>query len=116
MVKKRKNPTELPPEQCPLGTCMSYFGGAWVANIIWYLSSGPRRFSELKDDLQTIAPKVLSDKLKKMERDGLIVRVIQPTSPPTVEYSLSELGQEFKPILKAIINVGHKLKNAKKLF
>jgi len=56
---------------------------------------------------------VLSDKLKKMERDGLIVRVIMATSPPTVEYSLSVLGQEFKPILKAIVNVGHKLKSTK---
>jgi DNA-binding HxlR family transcriptional regulator len=93
-----------------LSTCMNFIGGAWTPNIIWYLSSGPRRFSELKDDLKTVAPKVLSDKLKKMESDGLIIRTIKSTSPPTVEYSLSELGDEMKPVLEAIVKVGHKLK------
>lgn len=114
MVKRRKNLVEHPPEQCPLSVCMDFIGGAWTPNIIWYLSKGPRRFSELKDDLKTVAPKVLSDKLKKMESHGLIIRTIKDTSPPTVEYRLSELGDDMKPILDAIVKVGHKLKSKKK--
>lgn len=89
---------------------MSFLGGVWTPNIIWYLSGGPRRFTELKDDLKTIAPKVLSDKLKKMEMDGIVERKIQVTSPPTVEYSLTPLGEEFLPILRSIAQLGNKLK------
>lgn len=111
MVKRRKNQVENPPNECPLAICMSYVGGAWTPNIIWYLSKEPRRFSELKDDLKNIAPKVLSDKLKKMETNGLIKRVVQPTSPPTVEYQLTPLGKELKPVLDAIVKVGHKIKS-----
>ncbi len=93
---------------------MGFIGGAWTPNIIWYLSHSPRRFSELKDDLKTIAPKVLSDKLKKMESDGILERVVKDTNPPTVEYSLTKLGLEFKPVLEAIVTVGHKLKTSSK--
>ena len=114
MVKKRKNTVIKPPDECPLGKCMGFIGGAWTPNIIWYLSHSPRRFSELKDDLKTIAPKVLSDKLKKMESDGIVERMVKNTNPPTVEYSLTKLGSEFKPILEAIVNVGHKLKSSSK--
>lgn len=113
MVKRRKSKVSPPPVECPLMRCMAYIGGAWTPNIIWYLSQGPRRFSELKEDLKTISPKVLTDKLKKMETDGLVERSVQPTSPPTVEYSLTPLGQELRPVLDAIVNVGEKLKRRK---
>jgi DNA-binding HxlR family transcriptional regulator len=114
MIKKRKNKVIKPPDDCPLGRCMGFIGGAWTPNIIWYLSHSPRRFSELKDDLKTIAPKVLSDKLKKMESDGVVDRVVKNTNPPTVEYSLAKLGLEFVPVLEAIVSVGHKLKMSKR--
>lgn len=113
MVKKRKSAVANPPPTCPLSHCMSLIGGAWTPNIVWYLSQGERRFSELKDDLGSIAPKVLSDKLKKMERDGLVNRTVQPTSPPTVEYELTPLGRELIPVLKAIVSVGARLKGRK---
>lgn len=114
MVKKRKNTVAKPPEECPLTKCMGLIGGTWTPNIIWYLSSGPRRFSELKDDLKTISPKVLSDKLKKMESDGILLRTVKKTSPPTVEYSLTALGFELKPVLESIVDVGHKLKKSRR--
>lgn len=85
-------------------------GGAWAPNIIWYLSGGPRRFSELKIDIPGISAKVLSTRLKEMEEKGAIERRIVPTSPPSVEYRLSDLGQEFVPAILAIVEVGYKLK------
>lgn len=85
-------------------------GGAWAPNIIWYLSGGPRRFSELKIDIPGISAKVLSTRLKEMEEKGAIERKIVPTSPPSVEYRLSDLGQEFVPAIHAIVEVGYKLK------
>jgi len=113
MIPRRKNKVVPPPEECPLGACLSIIGGVWTPAIIWYLSMNPRRFSELKDDIQGISAKVLTARLKKLEADGVIHRNVMPTSPPTVEYSLSELGLELKPAIEAIVAVGHRLKKMK---
>ena len=110
MLPRRKNKVNLPPEECPLHRCMGVIGGRWAPAIIWYLSLGPRRFSELKDDIQGVSAKVLTTRLKKLEADGVINREVMPTSPPSVEYSLTELGLELKPAIEAIVAVGHKLK------
>lgn len=110
MLPRRKNKVILPPEECPLYRCMSVIGGRWAPAIIWYLSQEPRRFSELKDDIQGVSAKVLTTRLKKLEADGVINREVMPTSPPSVEYSLTALGLELKPAIEAIVAVGHKLK------
>lgn len=109
-LKIRKNRAAALPPSCPVGECMVMLGGAWAPNIIWSLSGGPRRFSELKIDIPGISAKVLSTRLKEMEEKGAIERRIVPTSPPSVEYRLSELGQEFVPAIHAIVEVGYKLK------
>ena len=103
-----------PPKKCPIGECLSIIGGAWTPNIIWYLSEQPRRFSELKNDIHGISSKVLTDRLKRLEAEGVVNREVMPTSPPTVEYSLTELGKELKPAIDAIVDVGHRLKQIKK--
>ncbi len=89
---------------------MRVLGGAWTPNIIWYLSANPRRFSELKTDIHGISAKVLTERLRKLEHSGVVLREVMPTSPPTVEYRLSELGRELKPAIEAIVKVGHRLK------
>jgi len=113
MLPRRKNKVNLPPEECPLHLCMGVIGGRWAPAIIWYLSLGPRRFSELKDDVQGVSAKVLTTRLKTLEADGVINREVMPTSPPSVEYSLTELGLELKPAIEAIVAVGHRLKERK---
>jgi DNA-binding HxlR family transcriptional regulator len=89
---------------------MSILGGKWASNIIWYLGRSPRRFSELKSDVQGVSAKVLAAQLRKLEADGVIEREVMPTSPPTVEYRLSAVGRELKPAIEAIVAVGHRLK------
>jgi len=110
MLPRRKNKVILPPEECPIHACMGIIGGRWAPAVIWYLSHGPRRFSELKDDIEGVSAKMLTTRLKKLEADGVIRREVMPTSPPSVEYSLTELGLELKPAIEAIVTVGHKLK------
>ncbi len=110
MVPRRKNKVLPPPEKCPLRACMNVLGGAWTPNIVWYLSNEPRRFSELKDDLGGVSAKVLTARLRRLEADGVVHREVMPTSPPTVEYRLTKLGQELKPAIEAIVSVGHRLK------
>ncbi|MCT8329150.1 winged helix-turn-helix transcriptional regulator [Albidovulum sediminis] len=107
-LKRRKN--HAPNPLCPLSACMALIGGAWTPNVIWYLSGGPRRFSELKSDLEDISAKVLSARLKEMEENGIVLRRVMPTSPPSVEYELTPLGAELLPVIRTIAEVGLKLK------
>ncbi len=109
-VPMRKSRVIPPPEECPLKMCMNFLGGAWTPNILWYLRAGPRRFSELKSDLDGVSSKVLSARLKDLEDSGVIERSVMQTSPPTVEYRLSDLGEELQPAISAIVDVGHRLK------
>jgi DNA-binding HxlR family transcriptional regulator len=109
-IKRRKSKVPPPPKECSVTMCMQLLGGAWTPNIIWYLRSEPRRFSELMADIPGVSPKVFTSRLKKLERSGILIRRVMPTSPPTVEYSLTDLGQELTPAIEAIVQVGHKLK------
>lgn len=107
-VKRRRSRVAPPP--CPLTACMQFLKGAWTPNVIWYLGEEPRRFSELMADIPGVSPKVFSARLKRLERDGILTRQVMPTSPPTVEYALTDLGRELTPAIEAIVQVGHRLK------
>ena len=107
----RKSKVKTPDETCPIGACMELLGGAWTPNVIWHLSGGVRRFSELQMDMRPISAKVLSVRLKDLERKGVVRRAVIDSSPPSVEYSLSALGLELVPAIEAIAEVGHKLKH-----
>jgi DNA-binding HxlR family transcriptional regulator len=108
-LKRRKNRTPHP--LCPLSSCMAFIGGAWTPNIIWYLSSGPRRFSELRSDIPLVSAKVLTQRLRELEERGILTRTVMGTSPPSVEYALTALGLEFMPVIRAITEVGQRLKD-----
>ncbi len=109
-LKVRKNRSPEPPGQCPLSKCMEVLKGAWTPNIIWKLSGGPRRFSELRLDIPMVSAKVLTARLRDLEAKGVVLREVKPTSPPSVEYSLTDLGHELVPAIDAIAAVGAKLK------
>jgi len=112
-LRVRKNKASPPPE-CPLTVCMSMLRGAWAVNVIWYLSEQPRRFGELRVDIPRISARVLSARLRELEERGVITREVVPTSPPSVEYSLTALGRELVPAIGAIVEVGRKLKEPAK--
>jgi DNA-binding HxlR family transcriptional regulator len=108
-LRIRKNKAVAPP-LCPLSECMQLLRGAWAPNVIWYLSAQPRRFGELRVDIPRVSARVLSARLRELEAKGLITRTVMATSPPSVEYELTELGRELVPALAAIVAVGRKLK------
>ena len=105
----RMRKTKVAPPECPLTECMSLLGGAWTPNVVWYLSANDRRFSELRRDIPAISAKVLSARLRELENKGVITRSVMPTSPPSVEYSLSDLGRELVPVIDSIVRVGTRL-------
>lgn len=109
-LKMRRNKAPAPPKSCPLLECMSIIGGAWTPNIIWYLRGGPRRFGELRADIPQISAKVLTARLRELEECGVVERTVMPTSPPSVEYALNELGRRLVPAIEAIAEVGEELK------
>lgn len=105
----RKSRVEAPPA-CPLTKCMALLRGAWAPNVIWHLSGGARRFGELRHDIPRVSARVLSARLRELEQRGVVTRTVLPTSPPSVEYALTALGAELVPAIRAIVDVGRKLK------
>lgn len=110
-LKLRKNKAPPPPPGCPMAACMAVLGGAWTPSVIWKLSGGPRRFGELSRDIPSISPKMLTTRLRELERKGVVIREVVPSSPPSVEYSLSELGKELLPVIDSIVRVGTKMRD-----
>ena len=107
--KIRKSKAPPPPAGCPMGTCTRLLGGAWTTSVIWQLSGGPRRFGELYRDIPGISPKMLTTRLRELEAKRVVLREVAPTSPPSVEYTLSELGRELIPIIDTMVKVGTRL-------
>jgi DNA-binding HxlR family transcriptional regulator len=114
-LRLRKNKALPTPPECPLTERMKLIGGAWTPNILWHLSAGPRRFGELRSDIPRISAKVLSARLRALEQKCVLVRTVHATTPPSVEYELSDLGRELIPALSAIVRVGAKLKQQRQL-
>jgi DNA-binding HxlR family transcriptional regulator len=106
MTHKNRTPHPL----CPLSDCMAFIGGAWTPYILWYLSIGARRFSELRADIPLVSAKVLTQRLRELEDRGLLSRSVSPSSS-TVAYALTDLGAEFLPVIRAIADVGQRLKD-----
>lgn len=88
-------------EACPSGAGPLRVGDKWTGMIISCLEHGPRRFSELQVPLRRITPKVLTETLRRLERDGLITRTAYPEIPPRVEYELTDLGRTLLEPLAA---------------
>ncbi len=95
---------ELP--DCPVATTVQLIGSKWKLLILRNLLVRPWRFNELKKDLEGISQKVLTDSLRTLENDGIVIRTAYPEVPPRVEYSLSKLGESMRPILKAMEDWG----------
>ncbi|MBP1532695.1 MAG: helix-turn-helix transcriptional regulator [Ruminococcus sp.] len=105
MLKKE----ELP--DCPVATTVQLIGNKWKLLILRNLLVRPWRFNELQKSLEGISQKVLTESLRSMESDGIVIRTVYAEVPPRVEYSLSELGETLRPILDAMQAWGSDYKN-----
>ena len=112
MVKRRKSKVQPPPTECPLSQCMRLLAGTWTAHVIWYLREGERCFTELQTDIMGVSAKMLTNRLRKLESNGVIERTTRKTSPPTVWYSLTPAGQDLCGALVNLIDVAQRLKSA----
>lgn len=92
--------------QCPIQYVLDLISGKWSILILRELFSGDRRTHELLDALPGLSTKVLMQRVRELEKHGLIQRHVYAEVPPHVEYSLTAKGQEIQPVLVALRAVG----------
>ena len=93
-----KRDTKEIPYDCPIEATLGLIGGKWKALILDHLTDGALRFGSL----QRLTPKMLTQQLRELEKDGLVERHVYPVVPPKVEYELTDFGQTVLPILDAM--------------
>ena len=93
-------------DNCPVEATLDLIGGKYKALILWHLSDGTLRFSELRSRIPKATPKMLTQQLRELENQELIHREVYPVIPPKVEYSLTDTGRSLMPILVAMRDWG----------
>ncbi len=88
--------------KCPYATAQSLISGKWAVLILLYLEEGPIRFNELLRKMPKMTHATLSVQLKSLEENGLVRRVQYEDIPPRVEYSLTDIGRKFHPVVAAM--------------
>ncbi|SFB58203.1 transcriptional regulator, HxlR family [Cohnella sp. OV330] len=78
---------------------LQIFGGKWPFLVVQQLFKGPQRFNQLRRNLDTVSSKALSEVLRNLEQNDIVLRTVYPTNPVSVEYSLTNKGQDFQSTL-----------------
>lgn len=87
---------------CPIDATLSVLDGRWKGTILWRLSTGPMRTSELRRSIPGITERMLIRHLHELVHDGILTRRQKRTVPPVVQYSISEYGLTLLPVLRVI--------------
>jgi DNA-binding HxlR family transcriptional regulator len=93
--------------KCALQEILGVIGGKWSMSIIYALFNGKKRFSELERMVPNINTRMLVKELKNMEANGIVVRKVFATVPPTVEYTLTTKGEKLEPIINELNKWGN---------
>ena len=92
-----------PVAACPIAPVVDLVFSRWTTPILWTLNEyGRLRFVELQRRIGVITPKVLTQRLRQLERDGLVVREYHAEVPPRVEYEISDLGRSLAPLFRSL--------------
>ncbi|WP_420155636.1 winged helix-turn-helix transcriptional regulator [Siphonobacter sp.] len=100
-------------EECPEVYAANIIGGQWALVICSWLINGKLRFSELRKRLPNISERMLTLQLRKLEEDQMVTRTVYAEVPPRVEYELTPIGYELKPIIQQLEKWGEKHKQLK---
>jgi len=92
---------------CSVAACAEILGAKWTAVLVHDLSEGSRRFCELEHSCRGISPRTLSERLRALEQEGILIRHSYPESPPRVEYELTQKGEDLLPIIEEMRRFGH---------
>ncbi|MEU8816471.1 helix-turn-helix domain-containing protein [Actinoplanes sp. NPDC048796] len=91
-------------KDCPSRQILDRIGDTWSVLIVVMLADGPQRYTALSKKIQGVSPKMLTQTLRGLERDGLIIRTVHAEVPPRVDYRLTELGQSLLGLVRALEN------------
>lgn len=94
------------PTFCPVDTTLRVLGGKWKSLILFHLQQGPARFNVLRRLIPGVTQRMLTQQLRELEADGILIRTVRAVVPPHVEYSISPLGETLGPILDAMAKWG----------
>jgi DNA-binding HxlR family transcriptional regulator len=94
---------------CPVQRAAQVLDGKWTTLVLRDLLGGKKRYSELQRSLVGISPRLLADRLKTLEQQGLVTRTAFATVPPTTEYALTAQGQQVMPVVQALADYGQTL-------
>ena len=101
--------------RCPVSATLNLIGGKYKALILWHLAEHTLRFSQLSKLIPDATPKMLTQQLREMESQKLLIRKVYPVVPPKVEYSITDLGQSLVPVLIAMRDWGSAYLNSQNL-
>ncbi len=99
-------PTHLEDTICPVARTAKIISGKWTILIIRDLASGVKRFNHLERSLHGISPKTLSERLRTLEEEGIIIRQTFAEVPPRVEYSLTAKGRDLVSVIESMRKYG----------
>lgn len=91
---------------CPVEATLDLIGGKYKAIILWHLIDNTLRFNQLSKLIPHATPKMLTQQLRELEADRLIIRTVYPVVPPKVEYALSSFGESIIPVLDSMCSWG----------
>lgn len=91
---------------CPVEATLDLIGGKYKAIILWHLIDNTLRFNQLSKLIPHATPKMLTQQLRELEADRLIIRTVYPVVPPKVEYALSCFGESIIPVLDSMCSWG----------
>jgi len=89
---------------CPIGNTLGIIAGRWKPDILWHLQDGKMRFNQLQRAIGGVSQKMLTQQLRELQRDGLVIRTQYEEIPPRVEYNLTILANSLKPLFDSIVN------------
>lgn len=92
--------------QCAFQVAIDILDGKWKGLILWYLMQAPKRNSELRRLIPQITQKMLTQKLRQLEEEGIVIRTVYPVVPPKVDYRFTEQGERLKPVLELLYEWG----------
>lgn len=92
----------LAREACPVSEVIDHVSGKWSLGILVTAAQGPVRFAELHRGIPGVSRRILSLKLRQLERDGLLLRTVYPTVPPSVEYRITDIAVELVELLGSL--------------
>jgi DNA-binding HxlR family transcriptional regulator len=107
-------------EACPITEVIDHVAGKWSVGILVAAAQGPIRFTELERTVRGISRRMLTLNLRKLERDGLLIRTVYPTVPPKVDYRLTPMAHELRATLLGLVGwaerYGHDIADARNAY